>query len=170
MSRICRYMEDSGKHRFHGLEHDSKMRLFKTYSHTSTLRGLTKNAKAEKWKQNQNAKVLGWKAEGSKTSRAKPQAIAKKTYQSALRTKPDSCARNGHGASPCGGDVDGRKITRKIPPGKQNRKPRPKTNIPRRNKFKTGKTGSNTRGQWRSERQLLIATSAPQDSCTSMLL
>ena len=33
-------MEDSGKHRFHGgLEHDSKMRLFKTYFHTSTPRG-----------------------------------------------------------------------------------------------------------------------------------
>ena len=32
-------MEDSGKHRFHGREHDSKMRLYKTYSHTSTLRG-----------------------------------------------------------------------------------------------------------------------------------
>ena len=31
--------EDSGKHRFHGLEHDSKIRLFTTYSHTSTLRG-----------------------------------------------------------------------------------------------------------------------------------
>ena len=28
-----------GKNRFHGLEHDSKMRLFTTYSHTSTLRG-----------------------------------------------------------------------------------------------------------------------------------
>ena len=32
-------MEDSGKHRFHGLEHDSKIPLCKTYSHTSTLRG-----------------------------------------------------------------------------------------------------------------------------------
>ena len=33
-------MEDSGKHRFDGLKRDSKMRLLKTYSHTSsTLRG-----------------------------------------------------------------------------------------------------------------------------------
>ena len=32
-------MEDSGKHGFHGLEHDSKMRLLTTYSHTSTPRG-----------------------------------------------------------------------------------------------------------------------------------
>ena len=39
MGRICRNMEDLGKHRFHGLEHDSKIRLFKTYSHTSTLPG-----------------------------------------------------------------------------------------------------------------------------------
>ena len=39
MSRICRNMEDSGKHRFHGLEHHSKMRIFETCSHTSTLQG-----------------------------------------------------------------------------------------------------------------------------------
>ena len=40
MSRICRRnMDDSVKHRFHGLEYDSKMRLSKIYSHTSTLRG-----------------------------------------------------------------------------------------------------------------------------------
>ena len=39
MSRICRNIECSGKHRFHGLERDSKMRLFTIYSHTSTLRG-----------------------------------------------------------------------------------------------------------------------------------
>ena len=39
MSRTRRNIEDSGKHRFHGLEHDSKMRLFEIHSHTSTLRG-----------------------------------------------------------------------------------------------------------------------------------
>ena len=51
MSRIiCRNMEDLGKHRFHDLEHDSKMRLFTTYSHTSTLRGLRENATAENLK------------------------------------------------------------------------------------------------------------------------
>ena len=32
-------MEDSGKLRLHGLEHDAKVRLFTTYSHTSALRG-----------------------------------------------------------------------------------------------------------------------------------
>ena len=31
-------MEDSGKHRFHGVKHDY-MRIFTTYSHTSTPRG-----------------------------------------------------------------------------------------------------------------------------------
>ena len=45
MSRTCRNMEDSGKHRFHGLEHDSKMRLFTTYSHTSSLRGYEASGK-----------------------------------------------------------------------------------------------------------------------------
>ena len=45
MSRICRNMEDSGKHRFHDLEHDRKMRLFTTYSHTSTLRGYEASGK-----------------------------------------------------------------------------------------------------------------------------
>ena len=39
MSRIPPKQKYSWKHRFHGLEHDSKMRLFKTYSRTSTLRG-----------------------------------------------------------------------------------------------------------------------------------
>ena len=39
------HIEDSGKHRFHGLEHDSKMRLFTIYSHTSTLRGYEASGK-----------------------------------------------------------------------------------------------------------------------------
>ena len=38
-------MEDSGKDRFHDLEHDSKMRLFTNYSHTSTLRGYEASGK-----------------------------------------------------------------------------------------------------------------------------
>ena len=62
MSRICRNMEDSGKHRFHDLEHDSKMRLFTTYSHTSTLRGCEASGKMlqqktsnEEWKTGKRA-------------------------------------------------------------------------------------------------------------------
>ena len=39
-----------GKHRFHGLEYDSKMRLFKTYSHASTLRGYEASGKMLKQK------------------------------------------------------------------------------------------------------------------------
>ena len=199
---MCRKMKDSGKHRFHSLEHDSKMRLFKTYSHTSTLRGkkasgktlnqktTNEEHKTEKVVQNtaanggidtreiyhfpqisegngarekgkreictenrtkKNAKTLGSKAEESKTSRSKPQAVAKKAYQNAIRTKPNSRARNGHRSSPSGGDVEtGRRITRKIPPGKLNQKRR-QNECPAKNqnsKFKSGKTGSNKLGQW----------------------
>ena len=72
---------------------------------------------AEKIEKKTTAKTLGSKTEEeSKTSRARPQAVAK-AYQSALRTKPNSRARNGRGASPCGGDVEnGRRIARSIPP------------------------------------------------------
>ena len=35
MSRICRNVGDSEKPRFYELNHESKMRLLKTYSHTS---------------------------------------------------------------------------------------------------------------------------------------
>ena len=48
MSLICRNIEDSGKHRFHGLEHDSKMRHFKTHSHASTLPGYEASGKMSK--------------------------------------------------------------------------------------------------------------------------
>ena len=47
-------MEESGKHRFHSLEHDSKMWLFKTRSHTSTLlRGYEASGKNLKQKNHQ---------------------------------------------------------------------------------------------------------------------
>ena len=88
-----------------------------------------------------NAKTLGSKAEESKTSRAKPQVVAK-AYQNALRTKTNSRARSGHRASPCGGDVEaGRNITRKIPPEKLNENLRKKRVSPEESKVKTGKTG-----------------------------
>ena len=49
----------------------------------------------------------------------------KKTYQNALRMEPNSRARNGPRAPPCGDDVEtGRKITKKIPLGKLNQTPR----------------------------------------------
>ena len=59
MSRICRNMEDSGKHRFHGLEHDLKMRLFTTYSHTSTLRGYEASGKMLRQKTSNEERKTG---------------------------------------------------------------------------------------------------------------
>ena len=86
----------------------------------------------QKKQQQHYAKALGSKAKESKTSRAKPQAVAK-TYQNALRRKPNSRARNGPRASPCGADVETRRrISKKIPPGKLNQTPRTKANVPRR--------------------------------------
>ena len=176
-------MEDSGKHRFHGLEHDSKMRLFETYSHTSTLRGyksLGENATAEKHKRRTETGKRGtehsseWRdrqarelslpqisegngarengkrvlcrtietktkceSAGVEGERVKDLASktpnGRKTHSDALPTKPNSRARNGHRASPCGGVVEtGWIFTRKIP---------------RRRKVKNRETGSNTRGQ-----------------------
>ena len=176
-------MEDSGKHRFHGREHDSKMRLFKTYSHTSTLRAPGKPLKQKTTSEGRKTgkKIQNTPANGGidrresyhfrrfargmrqekresgncvgkietrtkcesagdedgrvKDLAVKPRAVAK-TYQNTLRTKPNSRARNGHRASPCGGDVKtGRRITRKILLGKDNKKHRTITNIPRGNGF-----------------------------------
>ena len=59
MSRICKNMEDSGKHRFHGLTHDSKMRLFKTYSHTSTLRGYEASGEMRRQKSTNEERKTG---------------------------------------------------------------------------------------------------------------
>ena len=74
MSRIRRNMEDSGKHRFHSLEHDSKMRLFKTYSHTSTLRGYEASGKMLKQKttneERKTGKGLQKRMAGSTAARA----------------------------------------------------------------------------------------------------
>ena len=44
MSRICRSMGTSRKSLFHQLEHESKMRLHKTHSHTSEWRGYWNDA------------------------------------------------------------------------------------------------------------------------------
>ena len=59
MSRICRNMEDSGKPRFCGLEHDSKMRLSKTHSYTSTLRGYEASRKMLKQKTTKGKRKTG---------------------------------------------------------------------------------------------------------------
>ena len=59
MSRIFRNMEDSGKHRFYCLEHDSKMQLFITHSHTFTLRGYDHSGKKVKQKAARGARKAG---------------------------------------------------------------------------------------------------------------
>ena len=48
MSRICRNMGDSGKHRVYELDHESKMRLFKTHSHTSNGLAMEPGTREEK--------------------------------------------------------------------------------------------------------------------------
>ena len=48
MSRICRNMGDSGKLRFYELDHESKMRLLKTHSHTSNGLAVEPGTREEK--------------------------------------------------------------------------------------------------------------------------
>ena len=65
MSRTCMNMEDSGKHRFHDLEHHSKMRLFTTYSHTSTLRGYKASRKMLQQKTSNEERKTGKRAQNT---------------------------------------------------------------------------------------------------------
>ena len=48
MSRICRNMVDSGKLRFYELDHESKIRLLKTHSHTSNGLAIEPGKREEK--------------------------------------------------------------------------------------------------------------------------
>ena len=48
MSRICRNIVDSGKLRFYELDHESKMRLLKTHSHTSNRLAMEPGTREEK--------------------------------------------------------------------------------------------------------------------------
>ena len=51
MSRTCRNMEDSGKHRFHGLEHvDAALHNLLPHLYPARLRSLRENARAENLK------------------------------------------------------------------------------------------------------------------------
>ena len=59
MSRVCGNKEDSGEHRFHGLEHDSKIRFFKTHPHTSTLRSYEAYGKMTKQKTKSGKRKTG---------------------------------------------------------------------------------------------------------------
>ena len=54
MIRICRNMGDSGKLRFYELDHESKMRLPKTRSHTFNRLAMEPGTREEKqWKETQ---------------------------------------------------------------------------------------------------------------------
>ena len=48
MSRMCRNMGDSGKLRSYELDHESKMRLLKTHSHTSNRLAMEQGTREEK--------------------------------------------------------------------------------------------------------------------------
>ena len=71
MNRICRNMGDSGKLRFNELDHESKMRLLKTHSHTSN--GLAMEPETRKEKQLKEVQTLQQgKSHPSTTCRVPP--------------------------------------------------------------------------------------------------
>ena len=71
MSRLCRNMEDSGKLRFYELDHESKMRLLKTHSHTSN--GLAMEPETREEKQLKETQTLQQgNSHPSKTCRVTP--------------------------------------------------------------------------------------------------
>ena len=67
MSRICRNMGDSGKLRFYELDHESKMRLLKTHSHTSNRLAMGPGTREEK--QQKETQTLHQGKSPSKTCR-----------------------------------------------------------------------------------------------------
>ena len=71
MSRICRNLGDSGKLRFYELDHESKMRLLKTHSHTPN--GLAMEPETREAKQLKEPQTLQQcKSHPSKTCRVQP--------------------------------------------------------------------------------------------------
>ena len=79
MSRTCRNMGDSGKLHFYELDHESKMRLLKTHSHTS--KGLVMEPEKREEKQLKETQIL---------------QRGKVTHQ-----KPAACRRCGGGGRKC---------------------------------------------------------------------
>ena len=71
MSRIHINMGDSGKLRFYELDHESKMRLLKTYSHTSTRLAMEPRTREEKQLKETQILQQG-KSHPSKTCRVPP--------------------------------------------------------------------------------------------------
>ena len=64
-------MDDSGKLRFYELDHDSKMRLFKTHSHTSNRLAMEPGTREEK-KVNKTKILQQGKSHPSKPCRVPP--------------------------------------------------------------------------------------------------
>ena len=71
MSRICRNMGDSGKLRFYELDHESKMRLLNTHSHTSNGLAMEPGTREEKQLKKTQTLQQG-KRHPSKTCRVPP--------------------------------------------------------------------------------------------------
>ena len=92
MSRICRNMGDSGKLRFYELDHESKMRLLKTHSHTSNRLAMEPGTREEKQEKGTQTLQQG-NSRPSKTCRMPP--VRRGGAEKAL--EPAACRRCGGG-------------------------------------------------------------------------
>ena len=66
MSRTCRIWEKSWKPRFHELEHESKVRLLKTHSHTSERKGNKAGKVRRKVEKKENLALRNWNKSSAK--------------------------------------------------------------------------------------------------------
>ena len=112
MSRICRNMEDSGKHRFHGLEHYSKMPLFTTYSHTSTLRGYEASAKILQQKNTSEERKAG-EREWKSPANSGIDSLESYHFRRLAREKEPEKSENGKYANEAPGGGEGGKVKEK---------------------------------------------------------
>ena len=92
MSRICRNMGDSGKLLFYELDHESKMRLLKTHSHTSNRLAMEPGTRGDKQLKEAQTLQQG-KSHPSKTCRVPP--VWRRAAEKAL--EPAACRRSGGG-------------------------------------------------------------------------
>ena len=100
MSRICRTMGDSGKVRFYELDHESKMRLLKTHSHTSNGLAMEPGTREEKQLKETQTPQQG-KSHPSKTCRVPPvwRGGAKKALEPAAYRRCGGGGRKGSTAN-----------------------------------------------------------------------
>ena len=92
MSRICRNMGDSGKLRFYEQDHESKMRILKTHSHTSNRLAMEPGTREKKQLKKTQTLQQG-KSHRPKTYRVPP--VWRGEAENAL--KPAACRRCGGG-------------------------------------------------------------------------